>query len=75
MPGLLEYEEPLEEDRKGKLMLTLDTLRREKKADIIRLAEMRGCRSKCVSLTQGACKSRVVHRELFRDREDVGQAI
>ena len=26
-------------------MVTLDTLRREKKAEIIRLAEMRGCRN------------------------------
>ena len=43
--GPLEYEGPLDEDEKGKIMVTLDTLRREKKADIIRLAEMRGCRN------------------------------
>jgi hypothetical protein len=35
----------LEENKNGESMVTLDTLRREKKAEIIRLAEMRGCRN------------------------------
>ena len=43
--GGLEYEGRLEEDEKGEMMVTLDTLRREKKAEIIRLAEMSGCRN------------------------------
>jgi predicted nucleotidyltransferase len=43
--GGLEYEGRLEEDEKGEMMVTLDTLRREKKAEIIRLAEISGCRN------------------------------
>jgi hypothetical protein len=35
----------LEENGKGKTTMTLDTLRTEKKSEIIRLAEMRGCRN------------------------------
>jgi predicted nucleotidyltransferase len=35
----------MEEDGKGKIMVSLDTLRLEKKSEIIRLAEMRGCRN------------------------------
>jgi predicted nucleotidyltransferase len=35
----------LEENEEGKIMVTLDTLRREKKTEIIRLAEMSGCRN------------------------------
>ena len=41
--GPLEYEGPLEENEEGKIMVTLDALRREKKAEIIRLAEASGC--------------------------------
>jgi hypothetical protein len=41
--GPLEFEGPLEENEEGKIMVTLDTLRREKKAEIIRLAEASGC--------------------------------
>ena len=33
----------MEENEKSKIMMTLDTLRREKRTEIIRLAEMRGC--------------------------------
>ena len=43
--SLLEYEGPMEEDGKAKIMVTLDTLRLEKKSEIIRLAELRGCRN------------------------------
>ena len=43
--GGLEYEGRLEEDEKGEMMVTLDTLRREKKAEIFRLAEISGCRN------------------------------
>jgi predicted nucleotidyltransferase len=35
----------LEENEKGKIAVTLDKLRRERKGEIIRLAEMRGCRN------------------------------
>jgi predicted nucleotidyltransferase len=35
----------MEEDGKEKIMVTLDRLRLEKKSEIIRLAEMRGCRN------------------------------
>jgi predicted nucleotidyltransferase len=35
----------LEENGKGSIMVTLDILRREKKAEIVRLAEKRGCRN------------------------------
>jgi predicted nucleotidyltransferase len=35
----------MEQNGKEKIMVTLDTLRLEKKAEIIRLAEMRGCRN------------------------------
>jgi len=41
--GPLEYDGPVEENEEGKIMVTLDTLRREKKAEIIRLAEVSGC--------------------------------
>jgi predicted nucleotidyltransferase len=41
----LESAPPLYEDKNGNTMLTLDTLRLEKKSEIIRLAELRGCRN------------------------------
>jgi ribulose bisphosphate carboxylase small subunit len=46
----------LEENENGKIMVTMDTLRREKKGEIIRLAEMRGCRNVRVfgSIVHGA---------------------
>jgi predicted nucleotidyltransferase len=42
--------------RRGKIVVTMDTLRREKKGEIIRLAEMRGCRNVRVfgSIVHGA---------------------
>jgi len=44
-PACLESAPPLYEDEKGNTMLTLDTLRLEKKSEIIRLAALRGCRN------------------------------
>jgi predicted nucleotidyltransferase len=35
----------MEQNGKEKIMVTLDTLRLEKKSEIIRLAELRGCRN------------------------------
>jgi predicted nucleotidyltransferase len=41
--GPLEYEGPLGKNEEGRIMVTLDALRREKKAEIIRLAQASGC--------------------------------
>ena len=39
----MAYEGPLEDNRKWEMTVTLDTLRREKKTEIVRLAGIHGC--------------------------------